>query len=449
MQTDPTTTPDGEAGPPPPPDHHPAKRHRVLVPLLATLGILCIFVSTVSVWIRDSVLDSNTWANQSGQLLQSPNVRNLVAAYVADQAITRTDTEAALSKALPPRLRPLAAPGTAALGRLAVEGVDRALTLPRIQQLWMTANRRANERMVAFLKGDTPRLQASNGQVVLNLDRIVAETATSLGASGAAVDQIRSRVRPVVLVRSSQLGAAQTGVQAIEVLSVWPLLIGVVLAGVAVYLARDRRRTTVRGLAVGLLVMGVGLLVIRKLAGDIVVDDLVTVDSVKPAAHDAWNIYTTLLAESAAAGIALGTLGLAWSWVSSPSSAAAGLRRRLAPTFRLHPLVPHVALALAVLVVLLVGPVGTPRRTIGVVIAIGLAFLGMEVWRRQTVREFPTAEAGVGTAVREALAGLRREPARPAGGDRVAALERLAALHERGALSDAEYEQEKALVRSP
>jgi hypothetical protein len=72
----------------------------------------------------------------------------------------------------------------------------------------------------------------------------------------------------------------------------------------------------------------------------------------------------------------------------------------------------------------------------------------MEAWRRQTVREFPTAEAGVGTAVREALAGLRREPARPAAGDRVAALERLAALHEQGALSDAEYEQEKAVVRS-
>jgi Short C-terminal domain len=66
--------------------------------------------------------------------------------------------------------------------------------------------------------------------------------------------------------------------------------------------------------------------------------------------------------------------------------------------------------------------------------------------RRQTVREFPDAIRSEGGM----LARLRRR-GEPAGREAVAAgtvdrLERLAALHERGALTDEEYEAEKALL---
>ena len=50
-----------------------------------------------------------------------------------------------------------------------------------------------------------------------------------------------------------------------------------------------------RGLAVGFLVMGVGLLVVRDIGGNLVVDSLVKADSLKPAVHDVWSIYTNLL----------------------------------------------------------------------------------------------------------------------------------------------------------
>jgi hypothetical protein len=89
------------------------KRHRVLVPVLIGLGLVCIFVSTLSVWLRDSALDSGTWQSQSTQLLQSDNVRGLVATYVADQVVTQTDAQELLASSLPPRLQPLAGAGTA------------------------------------------------------------------------------------------------------------------------------------------------------------------------------------------------------------------------------------------------------------------------------------------------------------------------------------------------
>jgi len=425
-----------------------ARPHRILVPLLVGVGLVCIFVSTLSVWLRDAALDSGVWESQSTQLLQSDNVRGLVATYVADQVVTQTDAQQLLASSLPPRLQPLAGAGTAALGRLADQAVNDALTLPRVQDLWAQANLRAHQKLVAFLKGETTRLQTSNGNVVLNVDQIVENMGARLGASPDAVARIQGHVEPIVLVRSNQLGAAQTGVQAVQVLSIWPLLIGLVLIAGAVYLARDRRRTVVRDAAIGFVVIGVVLLVVRKFAGDVVVDSLVKADSVKPAAHDVWDIYTSLLKESAVAGIAIGILGLLWSWLSGPAGAAASTRRRLAPAFRDHPVRAYTVMALAALLVALYQPPGTPRRTIGLVLLIVVAFAGLEALRRQSIRENPDATEGVWAAI-SGLRGRRsdrRSQTDPAA--RLEQLERLTALHDRGGLTDSEYEREKALVLS-
>jgi hypothetical protein len=431
------------------PAAHAERRHRVLVPVLVGVGLVCIFLSTLSVWLRDAALDSGVWESQSTQLLRSENVRALVATYVADQVVTQTDAQGLLATSLPPRLQPLAGPGAAALGRLADQAVNDALALPRVQDLWAEANLRAHEKLVAFLKGDTTRLRASNGNVVLDVQQIVANMGARLGASPDAVQRVQQHVPPIVLIRADQLGAAQTGVQALEVLSVWPLLFGIALNAAAVYLARDRRRTVARDIAIGFVVMGVVLLVVRRIAGDAVVDSLVRADSVKPAAHDAWNIYSTLLRESAIAGIAVGMLGLVWSWLSGPAALATSIRRRLAPTFREHPVRVHMILALVALLVALYQPIGTPRRSIGLVLLVIVAFAGLEALRRQAVTEYPEAHEGVWAAIARAWAGrkagrlARAEPV-----DRLERLERLTALHDRGGLTDSEYEREKALVLS-
>jgi hypothetical protein len=263
------------------------------------------------------------------------------------------------------------------------------------------------------------------------------------------VAKVQGHTEPIVLVRSNQLGAAQTGVQAIEVLSIWPLLIGVALVAGAVYLARDRRRTVVRDAAIGFVVIGVVLLVVRKFMGDVVIDSLVKADSVKPAAHDVWDIYTSLLRESAIAGVAIGILGILWGWLAGPASAAVSIRRRLAPGFRDHPVRAYAVMGLAVLLVALYQPVGTPRRTIGLVLLVIVALVGFEALRRQSVHENPDATEGVWAGI----SGLRvRSRGRRGQADpnvRLEQLERLNALHARGGLSDSEYEREKALVLSP
>jgi hypothetical protein len=411
-----------------------SRRRRLAVTVLVVLGALCIFISTLSVWIRDVALDEDVWAETSSQLLQSENIRNSLSIYLVDQAYASSDAEVRLQEALPEQLKPLAGPLSAQLKGVAYDAVNRALERPRVQELWRSANRALNAQLVAFIEGDTTRLQSTGGAVVLNVDQLVADVAGS-GAAGA----VEGRVQPIVVLQADQLSTAQTAVKALKALSFWPLIIGLLLWAGAVYWSA-RRRLTVRNIALSLALMGLLILAILRVGGHAVVDNLVQTESVRPAAADAWTILTSLLAQSATAGIFIGLVAVVAIWFSGPGARATAGRRWLAPVFRDHPLVVHGTLAVLLLLLLAWGPAGTPRRLVGIVIVVILAFVGLEILRRQTVRDFPNAVAHYDF----------RWPRRGAGGpladERVESLERLAALHERGALTDEEYETEKALL---
>jgi Short C-terminal domain len=427
------------------------RRHRVLVPLLVVLGAFCILVSTVSIWVREIALDEDTWANQAGQALESPDVQEVLAVYIVDQAYAASDAEARIEAALPEELKPLAGRVSAQLQGAAYEAAEAALARPRVQELWVRANRAGHEQLVAVLEGETERVQLTDGAVVLDLDELVANAADRVGAGEEATAAAQERVEPIVIMRSDELDTLQKAVRVIKALSFWPFLLGIGLWAGAVYLAAGRRRETIRAVAVSLVLIGLILLAVRRLGGNAIVDALAESESVKAAARDVWTIFTAILADSAVAGVAVGLIAIAGTWLAGPTRTATSVRRWAAPTFRDRPLLGHALLAAVILLLLLWGPVGTPRRFLSLAIVTALAFVGLELLRRQTVREFPDALHGE-ESLRGALAGIgARSRSQPAEADRetkVDRLERLAALHDRGALTDEEYDAEKALILS-
>jgi hypothetical protein len=421
----------------------------VLVAVLVFLGALCLLVSTVSVWIRDVALDEDVWADTSSQLLESENVRNALSVYIVDQAYSASSAEVRLEEALPPALKPLAPQIASQLRGIAYETASTALARPRVQELWRSTNRAANAQLVDLLEGNTERLRVTGDAVVLDLDQIVANVAGQIGLGSSATQTIQERVEPVVIMRSDQLSTAQTIVKALKALSFWPLILALALWAGAVYLAGQRRREALRTIAISVALLGLLLLVVIRVAGQAVVNNLVQAESVRPAAEDVWAVLTGLLAASAAAGIAVGLIALVGTWLSGPSVRAAGVRRWLAPTFRDRPVFVHLMLAAALLLVFLWSPTGTPRRLITLVVVVILAFVGLEIFRRQSIREFPTALHEGGSSWSSWFGKGRMTDGSPAEAEpsaRLERLERLAALHERGALTDKEYEAEKALA---
>jgi hypothetical protein len=163
----------------------------------------------------------------------------------------------------------------------------------------------------------------------------------------------------------------------------------VALLALAVYLAHPRRRVFLEVAGFTLLTVGVLLLIIRRFVGNAIVDSLVKVESSKPAVHAVWLIETDLLRDLALALVLYGVVAVLAGLLAGPSRVAVAVRRWLAPTFRERPVLVWLVVGFLFLLVIAFGPSAGSRRLIGVVVLAALVGLGLEVWRRQTLREFP------------------------------------------------------------
>jgi hypothetical protein len=128
-------------------------------------------------------------------------------------------------------------------------------------------------------------------------------------------------------------------------------------------------------------------------------------------------------------------------------------RRFLAPHFRDRPALAYLLTAAILIVIFLWGPIPSTRNPPTMLAFTVLAFIGMYFLRAQILEEFPDAEAvSIRDSLREhthslgeKIGRLRSSPSGSgdAGSSKVGELERLAELHQRKALSDAEYEDAK------
>jgi len=76
------------------------------------------------------------------------------------------------------------------------------------------------------------------------------------------------------------------------------------------------------------------------------------------------------------------------AWIAGPAGAARWSRRKLSPTMSDHPVVIYGVVALVLCLILLAGPTDA-QRIFPLLILFAFAFVGTEVLRRQTIREFP------------------------------------------------------------
>ena len=276
------------------------------------------------------------------------------------------DVSASLQKALPAQLAPLAGPAAAGLQQLAGQAAPRVLASPQAQAAWVAANVAAHKQLLKVLNGGGAVVSTQSGVVTLNLHALVSELAATLGVSdqlaaarsklqgstgasarGAAQQKLGITLPPangqLVILRANQLSTAQDVANGVKGLAIVLPGLAIVLFALAVYLARGRRRRTLRTCGWCFVLIGVALLLIRRVAGDAVVDGLVKVASNKPAVHDVWNIATSLLYDLAIAMIVYGLVIVAAAWLGGRTRPATAIRKALAPSLRDSPAVAYLA----------------------------------------------------------------------------------------------------------
>jgi hypothetical protein len=379
----------GGATTPPKPAAAGTARWRRWTPwALVALASVIALVSALNVWVKRQALSTDNWTHASSQLLENSDIRSAVSVYMVNQLYENVDVGQALQQRLPPATKPLGPPLAAALEPALVRTADNLLGRPKVQQLWENANRRAHQLFMGVLNGKHDLLQATNGNVVLNLRPLVEQLADETGLGQRLNQKLPPDAGQIVVMKGTQLDVARKGVKVIRVLSYLLSILVIALFATAVYLARDRRRTVLLGVGVATLAVGLLVLVVRRLAGNYLVDALTGNPDAKRPVSAAWGIGTELLRNVGINAVIYGLAIVFAAWVAGPSRYAVAVRRFLAPTMREHPVVIYGAVGLVLLIVLLSGPTDG-QRVYPLLVLFGLAFLGTEVLRRQTEREFP------------------------------------------------------------
>lgn len=462
----------------PPPGDAPAPARRLgdhiwLVRAMLGLAAVLTVIGMFAVWANRQLLDTSYWTQTNTKLLENSAIQNELSTYLTNQLYTNVNVAGEIRSDLPSELKPLAGPAASGLRTVVEKGIVLALQQPRVQDLWKSANEVTHKQFVNLIENKGSVIHTpGGGAVYLDLRPIVSELATRFGAPASTAEKIPSSVAQIKIVSSKSLETAQTAVRLLRSLAlILPLLVLLLFAG-ALGLARGRRARTL--LNVGLVCVGSALVVLiaRTIIGNQVVNTLATTEAVRPAASAAWSIGTSVLVDIAGAMIFIGVLVVLAGMLGGPSRWARATRHALAPYLRDRPDISFGVVVVLLLVLFVWGPIEATQKLTGILLIAVLALFGTQMLRRQTALEFPDASGAAGmdslrkgvTGARDTLmrggASLRAGVAERVGehgghggshrgggtgGDAGAAtgsvdgLERLAALHATGALTDEEF----------
>lgn len=371
-----------------------SRARRRSVKALVVLGSILAFLSVFAIWVERQALNTNDWVETSGRLIQNERIRSAVGSYLVDQLYANVDVEKELEGILPGETKQLAGPVSGGLRQVAGSGAEEVLKSSTAQELWKDANRAAHEQLLAVLENKKEAVSTANGEVTLNLGGLVTNLADQVGIGTQLAEKLPPDAGQITILRSDQLKTAQDIVVGIKGLALLFSLLTLLCLGLAVYLSKAGRWVTVLFCGIGLVAAGFAAIVFRSVAGGIVVNQLVSEESVKPAAEAAWSIGTSLMISISTTLIVFGVLVGVAGWLGSPTGSARETRRFAAPALRDYVAWVYGGLAILVCIYFLSGPTQNLRTFLTTLIVGGFVALGIREMRRQTEEEFPDAAFG-------------------------------------------------------
>jgi len=262
---------------------------RVRGPLAVALVVLTCFAfvgSVLSVWVHQSLLDTDNFVSTVNPLLKDPAVINSVSVYAANQIVDALNVQERTQNALPDRASFLAVPMTNAVQNFAQARIADLMKTDKFQAAWDKTLRFVHAKVVGVLRGDARYLSIQGNALTLDLTLVISDALRYLQAqlpdlvqsklpipdlSNVTVpDQARQRLSDalgrqlpdnfgqVTIMQADQLVTAQRTVQILDALTIILPILTLLLLIAAVAVSPNRRRTLLYvglGLAIGMLVV--------------------------------------------------------------------------------------------------------------------------------------------------------------------------------------------------
>ena len=430
------------------PSLHSGRGRRIGIFLLILLASVLLFGTAADVWVKRQVLSTPKWVAASDKILAEPKVQEALSTYIVDQIYSNVDVQEELSDKLPEGWKGVAGPLAAGIRTPAATAVEKILSSDRVLKIWHTVNEKAHQALVNVLEDKTRVGSTKDGKVTLDIGEIVRIVGTDLGLPASVMDKLPADVGQITIFESSSLASIQNAVKIVNILGPILFVLIVVLYALAVWLARGRRRLTLRNVGWSIIVVGLLLTTMRRLTGNYI-DSIITDPQYSVAGKIIFGILSELLFDTAWLLITWGAIIVAGMLVIGPNRIATWARRTAAPVLNADRTVFWVGAAVAYLLVLLIVPSPALRLWWSVII-IGLVVgLGLEYLRSRSLAEFPDVQLdvdvdGVKNSVAKTWTNIASRFTNGDASDHVAQLQMLGDMHASGALTDAEYTAAKA-----
>lgn len=305
-------------------------RRRWLSITCAVLAGIFLPLSVITVWARDTVLNTNDYVATVAPLADDEDIQESVTFRVTEVIAEEADFEGLAEEALPEDAAILAGPIASGAESLISQVVAEVVGSDQFATLWKEANRTAHEGIVALATGrESDAISTSDGRVVLKLGSLAEEAVANLderlGTDLADKIPAEDLDAEVVLFESDELADVQDQVRWFDRLSWFTLILAIAFLVGTVLFAEDRRLGVRRvGLAVAIPMLG-GLLAYAW-GRDVYTNGLPD-DVHNPAAATAiFDILTRFVLRAFRTLLVVGLLLLLGAWVTGPSPHAARVR---------------------------------------------------------------------------------------------------------------------------
>lgn len=250
---------------------------------VAVVGVVvsCLLVAgaVLGIWANRSFLQTDGFVERAGGLIDEPEVRASLSAWLTDEVNQLIDAEEVIADALPDEASLLAVPLSGAVQEFVGDTVTSVVDSEAFRELWKGAVQVAHETATAVLEGDSDVLIAEDDRIVINLipiinevlaeitslepeifgqtvslpevtvDDVPEEAAQAIGdALGVEVDE---DFGTFTIYDEGSLSAAQQAVDLADQL-IWLLVILAPLAVAGTLWVSTRRRRTLLQLTVGI-----------------------------------------------------------------------------------------------------------------------------------------------------------------------------------------------------
>jgi hypothetical protein len=262
-------------------------RRVVAVVLVAVFAVL-LPVTILATWAHRTVVNTGAYVATVGPIAANPTVRAAVSRDATNEIYAALDPQKTIARALPPKAAKLAGPLSNGVKGFLQDGINKILASPEFQRLWVGANRFAQAQLITVLNGNSKAVQASNGQVVLNLvpllnaalkdvqtrasallgKNITLPTISGTSIPAADCHKIAAAIRrplpptcgQIPLFPASALANAQHAYRAFNGIVLLLLIITPLMFIAALWASTRRRRTLLQLTIAGML----GLIVLRR-----------------------------------------------------------------------------------------------------------------------------------------------------------------------------------------